>query len=284
MSEDDNHRKKRSLILAGGGIKVAHQAGVLQVWLDEAGLDFDHADGASGGNLNLAMWTQGMTGTQIADNWRRTRPLDGIGFAWREWLKGPLFGGALMSLDRLKRNLLPAWGLDWDRIRASQREASFNVYDFTTHELVPVPPSEMDADMLMASISIPMWFKPHRRNGHILLDAVFLSDANIEEAIDRGADEIWVIWTVSEKSEWRTGFVGMYFDIIEIVANGNFRRVVKRIRRNNAEIAAGRVGEFGRHIELKVMRAEVPLQYLIVLSNGRVRNAVERGVADARRW
>ena len=43
--EDDNHRKKRSLILAGGGIKVAFQAGVLQVWLDEAGLTFDHADG-----------------------------------------------------------------------------------------------------------------------------------------------------------------------------------------------------------------------------------------------
>jgi predicted patatin/cPLA2 family phospholipase len=28
---------KRSLILAGGGLKVAFQAGVLQVWLDEAG-------------------------------------------------------------------------------------------------------------------------------------------------------------------------------------------------------------------------------------------------------
>jgi len=34
--------------MAGGGIKVAFQAGVLQVWLDEAGLRFDHADGASG--------------------------------------------------------------------------------------------------------------------------------------------------------------------------------------------------------------------------------------------
>jgi hypothetical protein len=68
------------------------------------------------------------------------------------------------------------------------------------------------------------------------------------------------------------------------VANGNFRRVVKRIRRNNDAIAAGSHSEFGRHIELKVLRAEVPLQYLIVLTNGRVRNAVERGVADARRW
>ncbi len=39
----------RSLILAGGGIKVGFQAGVLQVWLDEAGIEFDHADGASDG-------------------------------------------------------------------------------------------------------------------------------------------------------------------------------------------------------------------------------------------
>ncbi|MGB2940432.1 MAG: patatin-like phospholipase family protein, partial [Candidatus Dormiibacterota bacterium] len=76
--------KKRSLILAGGGMKVAFQAGVLQVWLDEAGLDFDHADGASGGVFQLAMWCQGMTGTQIADNWRDLDPNIGMEFSWRQ--------------------------------------------------------------------------------------------------------------------------------------------------------------------------------------------------------
>ena len=65
---------KRSLILAGGGLKVGYQAGVLQVWLDEAGLTFDHADGASGGVFKLAMYCQGMTGKQIADNWRTLDP------------------------------------------------------------------------------------------------------------------------------------------------------------------------------------------------------------------
>jgi hypothetical protein len=35
---------KRSLALAGGGLKIAFQAGVLQVWLDEAGIEFDHAE------------------------------------------------------------------------------------------------------------------------------------------------------------------------------------------------------------------------------------------------
>ena len=38
---------KRSLMLAGGGVKSAFQAGVLQVWLDEVGIEFDHADAVS---------------------------------------------------------------------------------------------------------------------------------------------------------------------------------------------------------------------------------------------
>ena len=61
---------KRSLMLAGGGLKIAFQAGVMQVWLDEAGIEFDHGDGVSAACFNLAMWTQGMSGRQIADNWR----------------------------------------------------------------------------------------------------------------------------------------------------------------------------------------------------------------------
>ena len=78
-------RPRRSLIMAGGGMKVAFQAGVLQVWLDEAGIEFDHADGASGGVFNLAMWCQHMSGTEIADAWRRMRPLRGVGLPSTSW-------------------------------------------------------------------------------------------------------------------------------------------------------------------------------------------------------
>ena len=56
-------------------MKVGYQAGVLQVLLDEAGLDFDHADGTSGGCLNLASSSPGLSGTRIADNWRNDRPV-----------------------------------------------------------------------------------------------------------------------------------------------------------------------------------------------------------------
>ena len=70
-STNGDRPRRRALIFAGGGIKVAFQAGVLQVWLDEAGLEFDLADSACGGTFNCAMWAQGMSGTEISDNWRK---------------------------------------------------------------------------------------------------------------------------------------------------------------------------------------------------------------------
>ena len=79
MSADvDAASSGRALILAGGGLKVAFQAGVLQVWLDEAKQTFSHANGASGGTFNLAMYCQHMSGTQIADNWRKSAPAEGL--------------------------------------------------------------------------------------------------------------------------------------------------------------------------------------------------------------
>src|SRR5438105_8433929 len=92
---------KRSLIMAGGGMKVAWQAGALQVLLDEAGLTFDHADGASGGVFQLAMWCQGMTGTQIADNWRNIDPAAAASFNLREDIK-LAYAQSLFTLDGLR--------------------------------------------------------------------------------------------------------------------------------------------------------------------------------------
>lgn len=271
---------KRSLILAGGGLKVAFQAGVMQVWLDEAGLTFDHADGASGGTFNLAMYCQGMTGTEIADAWRRTKPVHGADIDLASLLRGD----ALLTVDRYRSEIFPAWGLDWSKIRATPKEATFNVCNFGKYELEALEPRHMSEDLLVACVSLPMWFPPVEVDGQTYVDAVYLSDGNLEEAIRRGADEIWVIWTVSERGEWNPGWVNIYFQVIEIAANGHFRRIVSRIRENNTAIAAGRPGEFGRRIELKILRAEVPVNYLLDIGAHRLHEAVNLGVRIAREW
>jgi predicted acylesterase/phospholipase RssA len=282
MTRSHKH-PRRSLMLAGGGLKVAFQAGVLQVWLDEAGLRFDHVDGASGGTFNLAMLCQGMSGTEIADNWRRKSPVDGVSVNVRQ-LGRLAYAESLLTLDRYRKNVFPAWGLDWDAVRASRLCATFNVYNFSRQELEVLPPARMSEDFLAACVSLPMWFPPIWIDGSAYIDPVYVTDANLEEAIDRGAEEIWVIWTVSERGAWRPGFVATYFQIIEATANGHYRRVVARIERNNAAIARGETGEFGRHIELKVLEAEVPVHYILDLGADRLHESVNRGVRVARQW
>ncbi len=284
-----DQRRQRALILAGGGMKVAFQAGVLQVWLDEARLDgapltFDHADGASGGTFNLAMYCQGMSGTQIADNWRSVDPRQGIDFNWDQYAKLP-YAESLFELDRYRENVFrKLWGLDWEKIRRTERSATFNVYNFSEHRLEVLTPDEMNEDYLAACVSLPMWFPPVTINGDTYIDPVFVTDANIEEAIRRGADELWIVWTVSKRGEWNDGFISNYFQIIEAAANGHFKQVLERIEQNNAAISRGGYGEFGRHIEAKVLEAEVPLHYILNLSSDRINEAVIRGVRAARRW
>ncbi len=278
-----NDPKKRSLILAGGGIKVAFQAGALQVWLDEAGLRFDHVDAASGGVFNLAMMCQGMTGMQIADNWRSMNPRAGIDFNGRELLKF-LYAESLFTLDNYRKNVFTGWGLDWQKIRETDLEATFNVFNFSRKEIRILSPREMTEDFLVASVSLPMWFPPVHIEGETYIDAVYLTDANIEEAIRRGADELWVIWTVSDKDVWNPGFVATYFQIIETSAVGHYRAILKRIETNNAALARGEEGEFGRHIEVKELKADVALHYLINFSQDRLEETVNLGVERARQW
>lgn len=274
---------RRALILAGGGLKVAFQAGALQVWLDEAGLDFDLADGCSGGCLNLAMYCQGHSGTAMADAWRRYRPLSALDLNARELLKLGV-AESLFELDKMRETVFPDWSLDWDAIRASNREATFNAYNFSRHALAVWTPAQMDEDRLISCISLPMWFPPVVIDGETHIDSVFITDANLEEAIRRGADELWVIWTVSQLAEWRNGFVPQYFQIIETSANGHFRRMLARIEKNNAALAAGESSEFGRAITVRLLEAEVDMHYLINLTRDRVAEAVNAGVMAARAW
>jgi predicted patatin/cPLA2 family phospholipase len=275
---------KRSLMLAGGGLKIAFQAGVLQVWLDEAGIEFDHADGVSAACFNVAMWAQGMSGQEIADNWRNLKPLQGVDVHWSQLLKLPFAESSIFELGAYRRKVFPAWGLDWEKIRASRREATFNVYNFSRHELRPVTAPELTEDFLVATGSLPIWFPPVQIDGDTYIDAVFDTASNLEEAIRRGADELWVVWTTSRRGQWKNGFVGNFFGIFEATTNNAYKQVRRRIERNNESVARGQGSEFGRHIAVRELQAEVPLHYLFNFSRRRIARAVDLGVEAGRAW
>jgi predicted acylesterase/phospholipase RssA len=269
-------RPRRALVLAGGGLKVAYQAGVLQVLLDEAGVEFDLADGASGGVFNLAMWCQGMSGRRIADNWRAYRPLRALSPNPR--------GTSLLTFNGMRRRVLPGFGLDWAAIRGTAREATFELYDLSRQELRAVPAAEMTEDLLLSAVALPLWFPPVRVGGDTYIDAVFATDANLGEMIRRGASELWVIWTVSTRGRWRPSLAGQYFAMVEAAANSRLRAELAAIEENNAAIAAGRPGGYGRTVTVRLISAEVPLHYLLNYRRASMARAVDLGVQDARAW
>ena len=278
-----NPNPKRSLLLAGGGLKIAFQAGVLQVWLDEVGLTFDHADGVSAACFNLAMWTQGFSGTVMANHWRNFQPLAAVKVDWLQLFR-PFHARSLFRLDAFRYRFFQEWGLNWERLRTSQREATFNVYNFSRHQLRAVTPPELTEDFLIAAASLSLWFPPVQIDGDTYIDAVFNTASNLEEAIRRGADELWVIWTTSATGTWHDGALGNFFGIFEATANGGYERVRARIVANNTALERGEHGEFGRFIMVRELRAEVPLHYLFNFNQNRFGAAVTQGVEVARRW
>ena len=84
------------------------------------------------------------------------------------------------------------------------------------------------------------------------------------------------------KGQWNPGFVATFRSL------KRRRRVV--IKRSSSEsgkttaIAGGGNGEFGRHIEIKELKADVALHYLIDFSQDRLTEAVNLGVERARAW
>jgi hypothetical protein len=123
-----------------------------------------------------------------------------------------------------------------------------------------------------------------RIDGDTYIDAVFNTASNLEEAIRRGADELWVIWTTSSQGQWRNGLVGNFFGIFEATTNGGYKQVLARIETNNKAIERGQFGEFGRRITVRELRSEVALHYLFNFSQSRFAAAVNSGVEAARAW
>jgi hypothetical protein len=76
-----------------------------------------------------------------------------------------LYAASIFDLDSFRTKVFPAWKLDFSKINSSSREATFNVYNFSKHDLRAIPPAEMTEDFLIAAASLPMWFPPVRIAG-----------------------------------------------------------------------------------------------------------------------
>lgn len=268
----------RSLVLAGGGMRVAWQAGVMRA-LEEAGLAFDHVDGTSGGILTAAMMLSGIDGVEMCRRWRGlSASAFGSALLFGEYLKGPWSLPALGDADGIIDKVFPALGIDADAVRTSADRGlpagTFNVVEFTSKECLALESAEVDAELLAAGMSLPGWVTPLRRDGHVYTDAVWVRDAGVAEAVRRGADEIWLVWCIGNTPYWGDGPLEQYVHMIEMSAAGALAA--------DFDLAAA----LGHPFTLHVIAPVTPLPLDPEFYLGRISSdaLVARGYADARAY
>jgi NTE family protein len=262
---------RRSLVLAGGGMRVAWQTGVVQA-LTEHGLSFDHVDGTSGGIMTTGMLLSGLEPRDMAERWSDldlkdfTSPLP-----LADYLHGPWALPAAGDADGLLQKVFPHLGIDCAAIRQSRVEGTFNVVDFVTKTCVAVPQTDVDPELLAAGMSLPLAMPPLRRDGKVWTDAVWVKDANVTEALRRGADEVWLVWCIGNSPYWGDGPLEQYVHMIEMSANGALFAELETARRA------------GHEFRLHVVRPRHPLPLDTEFFAGRISAAtlVDTGYRDA---
>ena len=283
----------RSLVMSGGGAKIGWASGVLQVLMDEAKIEFDHIDATSGSVFNLAMLLSGRSATYVAEAWGDLSPKEFVSF--HPWYRYATFWKlpSLLTQEAARTHIVPKWGIDIDKIRTCTAVnghpmvATFNVCDFEAKKVVTYEGSQMDSvERLLSVDAVPGVVPPVALDGTLYVDAMLLKDANLAEAVRRGADEIWVIWTVEEKSSWKGGIWSQVDRVFEICAVGNLYRDLQQIEDVNAAVAAGTAAPGQRHVTVHLIKPDdpIPVDYLFFRNKAQMRPVIDAGRQHARRY
>ncbi|GAB2889369.1 patatin-like phospholipase family protein [Paralcaligenes ginsengisoli] len=276
----------RALVLAGGGMRVAYQAGVVKALFDE-GIRFTFADGSSGGTINLAALMSGIAPDDLCARWRdlsvkkfaSLRPASEYLHAARM----PALGDA----DGMVQYVYPKLGVDIGNINAAIGiEAAFNVCRFDDKTVVPIPHTQLDMQRLVAAASLPIFMPAVQADGSTWTDAVWIKDANLLSCVERGARELWVVWCIGNTRVFQDGVFNQYVHMIEMSAVGALNWELATIAAMNARIASGEtVQGHSEPIVVYVIRPELPLPLDPDFYLGRIDAAtlIDMGYRDARR-
>jgi hypothetical protein len=260
-------------------MRVAWQAGVVRA-LAEEGLHFDHVDGTSGGILTAGMLLSGVSPEDMCRNWSGVNVKDfGSALPLGDYVKGPWSLPAVGDADGLLGKVFPALGIDDGEIRRRAGlpgavEGTFNVVEFTGKLCHAIDARDVDAELMAAGMSLPIFLAPLRRGGEIWTDAVWVRDANVAEALRRGADEVWLAWCIGNTGYWGDGPLEQYVHMIEMSAMGALL----------ADFEAARAA--GRDFILHVVRPEnpLPLDPEFYLNRIDADTLIGMGYRDARRY
>lgn len=282
----DKSGTKRSLILAGGGMRLAYQAGVL-IALEESGIRFTHVDGTSGGIFNTAMLASGLSQHEIAERWRNLKVKFFVSMAAAKDYLRPLRMKGYTDADNIRKKVFPQLGIDLKTIRNNTTvNATFNVCNFGDKTVEAIRNQEVTEDHLIAGVSLPMVMPAIKINDTWYTDAVWIKDANLMEGVRQGSEELWLVWAIGNCPSYLPGALNQYVHMIEMSANGALLDEYRQITEMNTA-AGGTKRPYGQKkpIRLFMIKPEYPLPLDPDLFFNKIdtRSLINMGYADAKR-
>lgn len=269
-----------ALVLSGGSIKGAFQAGALEVVLN-GGFKPDIIYGISVGSLNGALISNeaGKTpalvnfpqiGKMLVDFWKNNikKPADiARKRTATELGKALLLGkfNGLIDTDALGELLRRTVSMQF--LRKSPlifRVGAVNMFDGT---IVYKDNQDPDfIDYIQASTAIPIMMPLSVIKGQPYYDGGVRDIAPLKQVIEAGADKIVVILCQSEKltgGTFETGKLGLLAErLMEIIANEIVNNDIERMSYVNKQIDAG-LGGTKRKIDFKLIRPEKEIKLKI---------------------
>lgn len=251
---------RRSLILAGGGMRLAYQAGVL-IALEEQGLSFSHVDGTSGGIFNAGMLASGLNANEVAERWRNLNIKNFMSMRPLKKYFKPLNMMGYADADGIRNKIFPDLGIDIQKINVNQlADTTFNVCNFSNKSIESIDHKHAEEDHLVAGVSLPIVMPALKINGSWYSDAVWIKDANLMEAVRRGAEELWLVWAIGNNETYLPGALNQYVHMIEMSANGGLLEEYGQIHMINDHIKNNK-STYGQKkpIKLFVIKPTFPL-------------------------
>lgn len=276
----NNPSEYKSLILAGGGARLAYQAGVL-VALEEEGFSFSHFDGTSGGIFNTAMLSSGIEPKEMARRWRNVNVMNFSSLlSFKSYFSKNTFA-AFGDADGIIKKVYPTLGIDVAKMNANTSiDATFNVCNFSKKTVEVFSNRNVTLQHLVAGMSLPIFMPALKIDGDWYTDAVWIKDANITEALTRNPKEIWLVWAIGNSHEFLNGTFNQYVHMIEISADGGLLLELEQIEKLNRE------KKEAEKIILHVIKPEfpLPLDPDLMFNKINVDELINRGYADAKNY
>ncbi|QDK78535.1 patatin-like phospholipase family protein [Spirosoma sp. KCTC 42546] len=277
----------RSLILAGGGVRLAYHAGVLKA-LEESAISFRHVDGTSGGIFNTAMLAAGLDPEEICARWRQLNVMNFVSLTPAENYLRLTRMTAMGDADGIRKQVFPTLGIDVAKIRQNRRfRATFNVCNFSHKTVENIADTQINEDFLIAGMSLPIFMPALQINSDWYTDAVWIKDANLMDAVRGGAEEIWLVYCIGNSREYLDGSFVQYVHMIEMSAAGGLLAEFDWITQINEQIRQGN-SPYGqtKPIRLQVIKPTfpLPLDPDLFLKHIDVRALINMGYADTKAY